>query len=309
MIINKFFSDLSIPEGTCGDYSIKHEIINPGTELAVVSPRDAMFQGRKTVSIKTDQIRTIHKLIEIGKNDKGKTSSCVAWMTDFPYEVFSHHEDIDGFSGKILLGGLGLGVAVSILEKNKNVTEITVIDQCSALQKLVWPYLKIEKTKLIIDDLFEYLKKCTEKYDFAYYDIWAPSGEFIHEQFVLPLRRLSHNIVDMSNLKCWEEETMLGQIKFSLLQSMEAARAREKAEKNIDMDRKLKEYLLGQPTLWSVSDETFIKWKELAPVKWMFWNWFRTERPDESEANKKLKYFVDSLKDPVLLDQNWSRWN
>lgn len=98
-------------------------------------------------------------------------------MSNTPAEIQDHMKFIRKASGKVLVGGLGLGMVLKCLLDNKAVTKVTVVEKSTDVIKLVAPsYTEDPRVEIINADIFEYTPN--EKYDCAWFDIWDNiSGE------------------------------------------------------------------------------------------------------------------------------------
>lgn len=90
------------------------------------------------------------------------------WMTN---DRQDQQLAIDNCEGKILIGGLGLGVVVEALNEKDNITKMVVVEKSPEVIKLVWKYLKVNKARIIQADIFDYLKTTNERFDCVYLDV------------------------------------------------------------------------------------------------------------------------------------------
>lgn len=98
-------------------------------------------------------------------------------MSNTPAEIQDHIKFIHKASGKVLVGGLGLGMVLKCLLDNKAVTKVTVVEKSVDVIRLVAPsYTEDPRVEIVNADIFEYTPN--EKYDCAWFDIWDDiSGE------------------------------------------------------------------------------------------------------------------------------------
>jgi hypothetical protein len=241
----------------------------------------------KAHEIPLDQTYCVHKLLEHGDT----------LMSDCPQEIESQLWQIERFKGKVLIGGLGLGWAVMQLEKNPDVTEITVVELSQDVIDLVWKYLPVKKSKIVCADLYKYLrsaKKQSRKWDFAFYDIWSPTGQRILTESVIPLRKLSYGRIKQENIECWQEITMLGQVAHNLYTQIQ---------------------LRAHPfpnefkSLWQMSDEEFKMYKKACPQQYAFINWMRHTKPSDDDALFMLRHYIKTYSDPKQWQEYWGSWD
>ena len=93
-------------------------------------------------------------------------------MSDTPMEIRTNMDFLYQAHGNILIGGLGLGIMLKILEKMNNIKSVTVIEKNQEVIDLVLDQLNLPNNfKVIQSDIFEY--KPTETFDTIYFDIWT----------------------------------------------------------------------------------------------------------------------------------------
>lgn len=271
-----FTTPLHIPEGKSGKWEIKHKVIEAGSEIPIVSMRDALFSGKKAVTAKLADDIIIHQLYEDGG----------LWMTDTPQEQESHKHIVEQCRGDVLIGGLGLGYIASMLDKKKDVNSITVVEIDKDVINLVWKHLHLKKAKIVHADLFKYLKMGKDKFDWAYYDIWTPTGEDILYTHIRPLKTLSKGKIPFDHILCWEEATMLGQIML-----------------NLSIEIQLKESIM-----LNMTKEEFINYKRWSRTKWPFYNYLRTVKPCQQVASISLKHYVKTYTNEARWKPIWGKY-
>lgn len=112
-------------------------------------------------------------------------------MSNTPAEINDHLEFIRKASGKVLVGGLGLGMVIKYLLEKESITKVTVIEQSQDVIKLVaCAYTNDPRVEIVNANIFEY--KPSELYDCAWFDIWDDiSGEEYPEMKTLH-RKFGH---------------------------------------------------------------------------------------------------------------------
>lgn len=209
---------LTLPESKSGNWSIRHVITPPGEKLIIVSIRNAMFMGMKPAyTVAPGEVVTVELHEHGDEGDKG-------WMSDSPQEVEQHTRQLAKARGRVLVGGLGIGLAVAILARNRKVREIVVVEKSPDVVRLVaphaWEFVKSRargvSLAVLNTCLFEYLKmNHTSSFDFAFLDIWMPTGQTVLADTVLPLRKLAKRVV-YGPIECWNELEMIGQLRYQL---------------------------------------------------------------------------------------------
>ncbi len=206
---------VSIPEGRSGAWEIRHRRFPAGTEFKTANERCVLFGGQQCVRVIFEGETLWHFLTEDGG----------VWMRDFPDEVAQHVMALAPMRGRVLVGGLGLGVAVTLLGKTDGVESVVVVEREPAVIDLVWPHLEQsvrDKTELVPSCLFEYLVNAPHDFDWAFFDIWTGDGTTTFHDVVVPLRLVAGDVVpEQSRIVCWNEEVMRGQLYMELLNRLE----------------------------------------------------------------------------------------
>lgn len=209
---------LVIPDGKSGKWRIEHHRFPVGTKVPIVSPRNALLMGMRPTSCVLPRPLIITNLVEKDGDHTG------LWMSDSPQEVEQHVRQLRHARGHVLVGGLGIGLAVSILARKMRVRSITVVEKSKDVIKLVKPtcleYIHDRgipgiRFSVVHEDLFEFLKHGGAKFNFAFLDIWCPTSEGEFMATVMPLRKLARNLVS-GHIECWNEAEMLGQFRLSI---------------------------------------------------------------------------------------------
>lgn len=224
---------IKIPEGRVGDIRIRHRKEPVGFNAPLVTLRAAILGGQRGGQVGSVEYRratTWHEL----RDDDG------IWMTDLPIEWQQHEECLKYVRGTVLVGGLGLGMALHTLAGRigtgpDRVNRIFVVERSAEVVALVLKHtlrrtgLRLgENVEIITDDLFSFLRSYKERqdlyastygirgpFDSAFYDIWRGDDEETFFTHVVPLRGLSVGVVASSPV-CWNEDIMRGQLKHAL---------------------------------------------------------------------------------------------
>lgn len=258
-----FYPALSIPEGQRGEYAIKHLDYPAGHTFSLANGRTAIMGGHRGAPVSFNYSTRWHQL-------SGPTG---VWMTDLPIEQVQHDRELAPIrGGRVLVGGLGLGYAATILAQRLRVKEVVVVEISQEVIDLVADHMP-PKIKIVQADLFEYLKTPTAgTFDWAFYDIWQSDGESTFFQTVLPLCRLSHERVRHEPI-CWNESVMRGQLYFSIQGRL--LQVREAIPSNLSLDA------LCEPreNIW---------WDWTVP----FFQWFRGARPSDIELEERMAFYA-----------------
>jgi len=207
----KYLTPLNIEPKKIGDYEIQQIIEPPNTKMMLNSGRTKLFGKQEGMFSISFPIKTKwHKLLH--NND--------TLMSDIPIE---HRQMLECLrpikSGKVLIGGLGVGLALNILQRRRAIKEIVVVEISHEVISLVSSSVKTPKHKLTLSivnkNLLEFLKETEESFDWAFYDIWSSDGEGTFFNTVCPLFNLSKGKVKNPPIN-WNEDVMRGQLLWSL---------------------------------------------------------------------------------------------
>lgn len=207
-----------------GNWDIVHVKHDAGYCLPLANTRTMLLGNPERGSVEFKEPTRWHELHQNGYR----------WMSDYPIEQVQHDRELKGMRGSVLVGGLGLGYAATVLALRKSVELVTVVELESAVIHMVAEATRKniarlggDPSKLVIvqGDLFEYLKDPalkqgrypmrTTKFDHAFYDIWASDSEGTFFDVVQPLRSMSLGIVKHEPVN-WNETIMRGQLCMSL---------------------------------------------------------------------------------------------
>ena len=276
-----YLSPPDIPKGKSGKWSIEHDIIPAFTPIQEISHRTALFRGIQPKKTVCDFDLKIHIL---------KCNGGIV-MSDSLQERFDHEAVVDTITGKVLIGGLGLGYISSLLDRKRDVTEITIVEKSEDVIKLVSPYLHLKKLKqLYHQDLYKFLKNNKENYDYIYIDIWNGTCEATFIEHVLPLRKLCKPFVPSSkHIICWQEDVMRGQIKFALQNRLWFP----------PMFKELTE--MPQQKFDKIFNNKFLL------IQKPFWNWIRTLKISPPVALEAVNKYVDSYGESEF-EEIWKEW-
>lgn len=94
------------------------------------------------------------------------------WMVDDPPNYRAMQIYARAAEGRVLCAGLGLGLMLHELAKNKKVTHITTVERSQEVIDLVWEYCPDGST-LVVDDFWEFVKRNEEQWDMILADLWV----------------------------------------------------------------------------------------------------------------------------------------
>jgi hypothetical protein len=180
----------------------------------VTSMRHVLMFGVRGLKVNYGREVQFHKLIKYDKNSNGKGKSILT--SDLPVEIYSQYIAFSKAKGNVLVGGLGLGMAPTMMLDMPGVKSVTIIEKEPKIIKLIAPQLD-KRLKIINADLYDYLKLAGShkwaypKFDFAYHDIWYGTGESTWAEHVVPLYRLSQK-AGIKKMGAWGEHEMRWQL-------------------------------------------------------------------------------------------------
>lgn len=203
-------SPIDLPEKTLGKFSVKHRVVTDRTPI--IGKRQAYTRGISPLDAKLNEPLLIHELHE---KDHG------LWMTDLPEELNQIEEMLYNVKpqGRVLVGGLGLGIVAKRLTEIHGITRVTVIEKS-------WDIIKLCSTDdhhydTVYSDIMVFLTSSNfhnKPFDFYLLDTWGGTNETEWWNTVMPLRRAIRNRWGSRPIvHAWAEDIMLGQVKRSLV--------------------------------------------------------------------------------------------
>lgn len=208
------------PEGVAGTYRLRHLTFPAGHCFRTATDRTVLIGGQPARRVLYDYATRWHELSYAGG----------VWMTDLPIEQAQHDTLLAPIrAGSVLIGGLGLGYAATVLAQRPRISAVVVVEIAPEVITLVEPYVLREhparrKLTIVRADLYEYLATTQEQFTWAVYDIWQQDSESTFFGAVVPLLQASPRIVARRPV-CWNEDVMRGQLRLSLMSRLAAVLA------------------------------------------------------------------------------------
>lgn len=129
-------------------------------------------------------------------------------MTDTPMERLTNREFMRAAHGRVLIGGLGLGMILHPLLQKQDVEQVTVIERSADVITLVAPTLDTPERPaqcgltIIHADVFNWQPPRGERWNTIYFDIWPNiCGDYADE--IARLHRKYARYLDRSDPRCW----------------------------------------------------------------------------------------------------------
>jgi hypothetical protein len=255
---------LDLPAGAKGDFRVEQSTIKAGESITVVSMRTAILSGLPSFNFKSDMNIPVHTL-------KNKGGGIIT--SDTPQELVSQYMAFKNVHGHVLVGGLGIGMAPTMIANLPKVSKVTVIEIEKDVIDLV--YLNLPRTKaplhVMHGDVMKLLENDELTFDSAYMDIWSGTGEGTWVAQVVPIRRMMRRIHGLKHrdTSCWQEDEMRGQI-FNMTSS------------------------LMYPS--SNLRDSITKYMQAYKPAWVFWQGFQKAKPKD-EA-KFIRFYTDDVGSP-----------
>lgn len=195
--IDELIPNSDVPNGTSGDWKIDR--------FSVSEENAKLFNVRQSISMGG---------ISAGRRINPGTYSRlsrdqVVIMSDTPAEKRDHIDFVRGAVGRILIGGLGMGLVLNAVARKEAVIHVDVVEIDDGPIALVWDFYKERfdgKINLIQTDLLEFKPKGFDLYDSAWFDIWDDICSDNWEEYKLLMRRWARK----SKMKdCWARPTLL----------------------------------------------------------------------------------------------------
>jgi hypothetical protein len=147
---------VNVPEGTSGAWSVRR---------ITVTEEQSSFDRLRAV------INGGARYVPAGDYTQLLRGGTIV-MSDTPDEIRDHMGFIHRASGRVLIGGLGLGVVLQALLRKPDITHVTVIEKSPDVIKLVAPSYKDPRVEVIQADILEWKPPPSAIWDCSWFDIW-----------------------------------------------------------------------------------------------------------------------------------------
>lgn len=123
-------------------------------------------------------------------------------MSDTKMERLTNQEFLNEAHGKVLIGGLGIGLILLPLLEDDEITEITVVEYSQEVIDMVSPQLpKCDKLRIVQGDVFTYVPE--HLYNTIYMDIWNSINSDVYMNEMVPLMDRYAAYVDYTDDQCY----------------------------------------------------------------------------------------------------------
>jgi len=197
------YKPMSFPRHKSGPFEI---ITQTSDHFQITSMAHAQLLGVESISLNFGEEVDFHVLTGDGAG---------IMASDKPDEIYIQYIAFHTMHGRVLVGGLGLGMAPNMIAATPQVSSVTVIEKEPDIIRLVEGTLD-PKISVIQADVFEYASKLSAgQYDSAYYDTWYSTGRREWGVSVVPLYRASRH-AGIQTLGAWGEHEMVAQLASAL---------------------------------------------------------------------------------------------
>lgn len=189
-----------LSEGKSGNFELrKRKVTVEDVKLANLR---AVFNPRE-IPPKVGTVVVLSKKSDVSWRDQDVI------MSDAEFEKITNREIVNVARGSVLIAGLGIGMILIPLLKNKKVKKITVVEKEKDVIDLIFPKIKkhdtSNKLKIIHNDIFETELPKEEKFDVIYFDIWDNVCGDNYEQMKNLKKKFRKNRAVGSTILCWQE--------------------------------------------------------------------------------------------------------
>jgi spermidine synthase len=130
-------------------------------------------------------------------------------MSDTPMELRTMEEAVSRARGRVLVGGLGLGIVTLAMLAKSEVEHVTVLERSDDVRALVEPRVPLppDRVTVVTADVFKWKPEAGEQFDTVWMDIWSdiPNYGNIHQMTRLK-RRFSRHLAPGGWFGCWRED-------------------------------------------------------------------------------------------------------
>jgi len=187
--LRKRIPECSVPEGSLGPWTIDRTLVEPPDMVAA----RGLVKGERGWTPHGTYTRLIHA-------ERGVV------MSDTLDECADLVPMLNAVKGRVLITGLGLGMAVDAALRKLTVSHVTVVEINKRIIRLVGPHLKDlhgDQVEIIHADAFDWEPPPGSRWDWAWHDIWDIIDEQIMKDFGI-LRTRYRRHVSASQL-CWAQ--------------------------------------------------------------------------------------------------------
>lgn len=266
---------LDIPEARSGKHSIRHVEFPADTVFNTTTARSMIIGGQRNRQLQWRVPTRFHELCE---DDQG------VWMTDLPPEQAQLNKCIEPMTGSVLVGGLGLGLAATVLAERPTITSIKVVEISPDVIALVKPHLidPRRKVSIVLGDIQSFVEshRRDKRFTWAFFDTWQSDGEGTLFDVVIPMVRAAKGLV-VNRPVCWNEDVMRGQLALALRAGLSALH-----------------FTLPDAKLPTLDEQATVIGNRWHDWKVPFFEWVRDKSPHVDELEVGIDLYAGAFGDP-----------
>ena len=156
------------PEGEAGTLKLSHGTAKSGRTERWYNPKiGRLLYTPNPISIEYPAL------------EQGDGANWLTWMSAAQDECLAMKSLAKDATGRVLIGGLGLGILPWMCAAKPLVNSIAVVELQQGVIDLVGPVIAHPKITIVQDDVRDYLTSTTEKYNYIGLDIWPDIGRAV----------------------------------------------------------------------------------------------------------------------------------
>jgi hypothetical protein len=194
----QFFSlDLNLKDGTRGDYRLESFMYKKGVKFTLIPDNfQSLLMGD---SYKEIQLESDFRYYDLFKNNQ-------RIMCNSPVIMYEQYLPYVKSRGKVLLGGLGLGIIPRLMCLKESVEKVTVIELSKEVIDLC--SFTHNKLEIINGDCYSFIRNTDlSAFDYMYVDAYTSEGK-VYEEIIIPTRKFLYANYPTIPVDFWEEDQL-----------------------------------------------------------------------------------------------------
>jgi hypothetical protein len=189
--------DLNLKDNSVGEYKLESAVYKKGASLAFIPDNYQSFlmgHERKDIILKND-----FRYYDLFKGNQ-------RIMCSAPVIMYEQYLPFIKAKGKVLLGGLGLGIIPRLLCSKEIVDKITIVELSKEVIELCG--FKNDKVEIVNDDIHKFLQKGNlNQFDYIYIDAYTSDCN-AYEQIVIPTGKFLLENYPTVAFDFWQEDQL-----------------------------------------------------------------------------------------------------
>jgi hypothetical protein len=188
---------LNLADNSIGEYKLESAVYKKGSSLVVVPDNyQGFLAGHKPRSL------TLQKDFRYYDLFKGNQRI----MCSSPVIMYEQYLPFIKSKGKVLLGGLGLGIIPRLLCEKDIVSKVTVVELSKEVIELC--AFENDKVEILNDDIYTFMQRENlNQFDYIYIDAYT-SDTCAYEKIILPTRKFMQENYPTVTLDFWQEDQL-----------------------------------------------------------------------------------------------------